>query len=58
MRAATAAAERGTEATSKMEPLLGRSSYVGKRVLGYPDPGAEAVAIWLGAIAAALEADA
>ena len=45
--AAVEAAERGVEATSKMKPRLGRSSYLGDRVLGYPDPGAKAVAIWL-----------
>ena len=41
------AADRGVEATSQMKPLLGRSSYLGNRVLGYPDPGAKAVAVWL-----------
>jgi len=45
--AAVEAAERGVEATSKMKSRLGRSSYLGDRVLGYPDPGAKAVAIWL-----------
>ncbi|RSL19029.1 homodimeric dihydroxyacetone kinase [Edaphobacter aggregans] len=45
--AAVEAAERGVEATSKMKPRLGRSSYIGDRVLGYPDPGAKAIAVWL-----------
>ena len=45
--AAVEAAERGVEATSKMKPRLGRSSYLGDRVLGYPDPGAKAIAVWL-----------
>jgi ATP-dependent dihydroxyacetone kinase len=50
---AVEAAERGAEATGQMKPQLGRSSYLGDRVLGHPDPGAKAVAIWL---RAALEA--
>jgi triose/dihydroxyacetone kinase / FAD-AMP lyase (cyclizing) len=45
--AAVEAAERGVEATARMKPRLGRSSYLGDRVLGYPDPGAKAIAIWL-----------
>jgi dihydroxyacetone kinase len=52
--AAVEAAERGAEATSHMEPHMGRSSYLGDRVLGYPDPGAKAVAIWLRAASEAL----
>jgi triose/dihydroxyacetone kinase / FAD-AMP lyase (cyclizing) len=47
LRAAVEAAERGAEATAQMKPRLGRSSYLGDRVLGHPDPGAKAVAIWL-----------
>jgi dihydroxyacetone kinase len=45
--AAVAAAEQGADATARMKPRLGRSSYLGERVLGYPDPGAKAVALWL-----------
>lgn len=41
------AAEHGMEATAQMKPRLGRSSYLGDRVLGYPDPGAKAITIWL-----------
>jgi dihydroxyacetone kinase len=48
------AAERGVEATAKMKPRLGRSSYLGDRVLGYPDPGAKAITIWLRAACVAL----
>lgn len=48
--AAVAAAERGATATASMRPRLGRSSYLGDRVLGHVDPGAHAVALWLGAI--------
>jgi dihydroxyacetone kinase len=50
---AVEAVERGAKATAQMKPRLGRSSYLGDRVLGHPDPGAKAVAIWL---RAALEA--
>ena len=45
--AAVEAAERGAEATAQMEPKLGRSSYLGVRVLGHPDPGAKAISLWL-----------
>jgi dihydroxyacetone kinase len=47
IQAALEAAERGAEATAHMKPRLGRSSYLGDRVLGHPDPGAKAVSIWL-----------
>ena len=52
--AAVEAAERGVEATSQMKPRVGRSSYLGDRVLGYPDPGAKAITIWLRAVSEAL----
>jgi triose/dihydroxyacetone kinase / FAD-AMP lyase (cyclizing) len=45
--AAVEAAEQGVEATAQMKPILGRSSYLGDRVLGHPDPGAKAIAVWL-----------
>jgi dihydroxyacetone kinase len=51
---AVEAAERGAEATAQMKPRLGRSSYLGDRVLGHVDPGAKAVAIWLRAASEAL----
>ena len=54
LKAALEAAERGAEATAQMKPRLGRSSYLGDRVLGYPDPGAKAVSIWLRAACNAL----
>jgi dihydroxyacetone kinase len=47
-------AQLGAEATAQMKPRLGRSSYLQDRVLGHPDPGAIAVAIWLRAAAQAL----
>jgi dihydroxyacetone kinase len=37
-----------------MKPRQGRSSYLGDRVLGHPDPGAKAVSIWLRAAVEAL----
>jgi dihydroxyacetone kinase len=54
--AAVQEADRGVAATSKMKPRLGRSSYLQDRVLGHPDPGARAVAIWLSAMVKALYA--
>jgi dihydroxyacetone kinase len=47
--AAVEAAELGVEATTQMKPRVGRSSYLGDRVLGFPDPGAKAITIWVGA---------
>jgi dihydroxyacetone kinase len=52
--AAVEEAERGVNATAQMIPRLGRSSYLRDRVLGHPDPGAKAVAIWLRAISETL----
>jgi triose/dihydroxyacetone kinase / FAD-AMP lyase (cyclizing) len=52
--AAVEAAERGVEATAQMKPVLGRSSYLGDRVLGHPDPGAMAISVWLRAVCDAL----
>jgi triose/dihydroxyacetone kinase / FAD-AMP lyase (cyclizing) len=51
---AVKAAEVGVEATAQMRPRLGRSSYLGDRVLGYPDPGAKAITVWLRAASEAL----
>jgi triose/dihydroxyacetone kinase / FAD-AMP lyase (cyclizing) len=48
---AIAAAESGAKATASMSPRKGRSSYLGDRAIGHPDPGAEAVVVWLRAIA-------
>jgi dihydroxyacetone kinase len=48
------AADLGVQATAVMKPRLGRSSYLGDRVFGHPDPGAKAVAIWLRAVCEAL----
>jgi triose/dihydroxyacetone kinase / FAD-AMP lyase (cyclizing) len=51
LSASADAARIGAEATAAMSPRRGRSSYLGDRALGHPDPGAEAVALWLRAIA-------
>ena len=53
--AAVNAAKAGAEQTASMSPRLGRSSYVGKRALGFADPGAYAVGLWLAAIRTALQ---
>jgi len=52
LSAAVGAATAGAAATADLRARLGRSSYLGDRVLGHPDPGAQAVALWLTAIAA------
>jgi dihydroxyacetone kinase len=44
------AALAGAEATRDMQPRRGRSSYIGDRAAGHPDPGAVAVSIWTGAL--------
>ncbi|MFP3246307.1 MAG: dihydroxyacetone kinase subunit DhaK [Paraburkholderia sp.] len=56
LQAAVDAATSGAAQTAAMKPRLGRSSYVGGRALGFADPGAHAVALWLAAIRAALRA--
>ncbi|MET0258819.1 MAG: dihydroxyacetone kinase subunit DhaK [Methylobacterium sp.] len=48
------AARRGTAATAAIASRRGRSSYLGERAIGTPDPGAEAVLVWLGALRDAL----
>jgi dihydroxyacetone kinase len=50
LRAAAAAATAGTQASANLMPRRGRSSYLGARALGHPDPGAEAVTVWLNAV--------
>ena len=52
--AGVAAAERSAESTAQMVARRGRSSYLGGRTIGYADPGAIAVAIWLRAVASAV----
>ena len=50
------AAQHGAEATASMSPRRGRTSYLGDRALGRPDPGAVAVSLWLRAASEALQA--
>jgi dihydroxyacetone kinase len=52
LAAAADAAAAGANATANIQARLGRSSYLGDRVLGRPDPGAQAVALWLSALTA------
>lgn len=54
LQRAVQAAEKGAQGTAKMLARRGRSSYLGERVLGHPDPGAIAAAIWLRAAVSAM----
>lgn len=56
LRSALETAEHGARKTAQMSARRGRSSYLGERVIGSPDPGAVAVTIWLRAVVAALSA--
>ena len=51
---AVIAAALGAERTAQMFPRRGRSSYLGERALGHPDPGAVAVSIWLRSVIASI----
>ena len=51
LAAVAQAAQLGADATAALSPRRGRSSYLGDRALGHPDPGAVAVATWLRALA-------
>lgn len=51
LAAAAVAAAAGATESADITARLGRSSYLGDRVVGTPDPGARAVAIWLEAVA-------
>ncbi|WP_375386390.1 dihydroxyacetone kinase family protein [uncultured Microbacterium sp.] len=53
-RRAARAAHAGAESTSALTPSLGRSSYLGARAVGIPDPGAVAIALQFDAVAQAL----
>lgn len=53
--AAVAAARVGAEGTAALRPSLGRSSYLGDRAVGVPDPGAVAIVTVLEAAYAAVE---
>lgn len=54
LEAAVRSSEYGAAGTAQMLPRRGRSSYLGARVLGHPDPGAVALSRWLRAVARAL----
>ena len=54
INAAVEAAVQGAAQTASMTPKRGRSSYLGDRALGFADPGAYAVALWLAAVRDAL----
>jgi len=54
--AAVDAAVDGAAKTASMTPRRGRSSYLGDRALGFADPGAHAVGLWLAAARDALAA--
>ncbi|KQT93623.1 dihydroxyacetone kinase [Marmoricola sp. Leaf446] len=47
---AVEAAREGTAGTSDRVARVGRSSYLGERVRGTPDPGAHAVVVWAEAV--------
>lgn len=48
--AAVEAARLGADLTGEQVARRGRSSYLGERVRGHPDPGAVAVTVWLSAL--------
>ncbi|MFF7638524.1 dihydroxyacetone kinase subunit DhaL [Kitasatospora sp. NPDC008050] len=52
---AVAAALQGAAASADLLPRRGRSSYLGERAVGCPDPGAVAVTVWLSALADAVD---
>jgi phosphoenolpyruvate---glycerone phosphotransferase subunit DhaL len=54
LRAATAAAEAGRDATTAMLARKGRASYLGPRSIGHQDPGATSAALLVAAAATAL----
>lgn len=54
LRAASAAADAGRDATIPMLARKGRASYLGERSVGHQDPGATSVALLVGAAAATL----
>ena len=56
LKQACSAAEEGAAATKTMGAAAGRSTYVPEQVLrDVPDPGAQAVCVWLKAILEALQ---
>ena len=57
MERAVSAADKATDATTASVARRGRSSYLGDRALGTPDPGCVAVVKIVGAIRGALDCD-
>ncbi|XP_022107509.1 triokinase/FMN cyclase-like [Acanthaster planci] len=55
IKQAAEASRAAAEATAAMDAKAGRASYVSKDRLTRPDPGAMAVAIWMTAVASALQ---
>ena len=54
--AAAEAAQKGADTTKTMLAAAGRSAYVPQEELkNIPDPGAQGVAVWLAAVAKALQ---
>jgi dihydroxyacetone kinase-like protein len=53
LTAASAAAEKGRDATTPMQARKGRASYLGERSVGHQDPGATTVALLMAAAAQA-----
>lgn len=58
LASATAAAEKGRDATESMLARKGRASYLGQRSVGHVDPGATSAALMIAAAARALEGSA
>jgi dihydroxyacetone kinase len=56
LASAASAAAAGAAGTAGLTPRRGRSSYLGARAVGHPDPGAEAVAVWLAAVTSSCSA--
>ncbi|MFO0954138.1 MAG: DAK2 domain-containing protein [Isosphaeraceae bacterium] len=57
LAASADSAEYGATETTEMLPRRGRSSYLGRRAVGHPDPGAPPPPIWLRVVAEALGVD-
>ena len=55
--AAAEAAQQGARQTAGMAARAGRASYVSEEELTRADPGAQAVSVWIGAVAEALRED-
>lgn len=55
LRAASAAADRGRDATTPMLARKGRASYLGERSVGHQDPGATSTALLVAAAATLAE---